>query len=132
MRSDQELLTAVERGDVDALRVLFERHAPWLVLRLSRRCADEGLVDETVQDTFERIWRHAGRFRGEGDVGAWIWGIAIRRLIDRLRTRRPVPVDLLDQRADRVMVAAEDEVLLAIEHGDAGDALARRARSSAT
>lgn len=122
---DRELLAAIDGGDVQALRVLFERHAAWLVLRLSRRCDDRGLVDETVQDTFERVWRHAGRFRGEGDVGAWIWGIAIRRLIDRLRRHRPVPTDLVDQQADRVMLAAEDEVLQRIEHGDAGAALAR-------
>ena len=125
MRPDHELLAALDGGDAEALRELFARHAPWLVLRLSRRCDDAGLVDETVQDTFERVWRHAGRFRGEGDVGAWMWGIAIRRLIDRLRRTRAVPVDPIGQRADRVVVAAEDEVLLGIEHGAAGAALGR-------
>ena len=85
---DDALLQAVADGDRQALEALYRRHAPWLVLRLSRRCADPGLVEEVVQDTFVAVWRGAGRYRGSGEVPAWIWGIGIRRLIDRLR-RKP-------------------------------------------
>lgn len=127
MPTDVELLGAVVDGDRSALRALYDRHAPWLVLRLSRRCADAGLVDETVQDTFVRAWRHADSYRGDGDVGAWLWSIAIRRLIDRLRKSRPVPVDMSEQHADRTVVAAEERVLSGIEHGDLGAALAQLA-----
>src|SRR6266496_258965 len=31
------------------------------MVRLARRCADQGLVDEVVQDTFVAVWRGAGR-----------------------------------------------------------------------
>ena len=74
MRSDQDLLQAIADGDRTALAVLYERRAAWLVLRLSQRCDDAGLVDETVQDTFVRAWRRADTWRGDGDVGAWLWG----------------------------------------------------------
>jgi RNA polymerase sigma-70 factor (ECF subfamily) len=36
-RTDTELLRLVHAGDEAALRLLFERHAPWLRLRLRRR-----------------------------------------------------------------------------------------------
>jgi RNA polymerase sigma-70 factor, ECF subfamily len=121
-RSDVEVLAAVADGDRAALRVLYERHAPWLALRLARRCADRGVVDETIQDTFVAVWRGAGRYRGDGDVAAWIWGIAIRRLIDTLR-RRPRAEVLVAQVDDRRSV--EEEVLLGVEHGDLGGALQR-------
>jgi len=85
---DAHLLAAVANRDAEALRALFERHAPWLTLRLSRRCADSDVVDDAVQDTFVEIWRRPSRYEGRGEVAAWIWGIAIRRLIDGLR-RRP-------------------------------------------
>jgi RNA polymerase sigma-70 factor (ECF subfamily) len=87
-QSDEMLLGAVAAGERRALRVLYERHAPWLTLRLARRCADADAVDDAVQDTFMVVWRSAARYEGGGAVGAWIWGIAIRRLIDALR-RRP-------------------------------------------
>lgn len=121
-RSDVELLAAVADGDRAALRVLYDRHAPWLALRLARRCADPGIVDETLQDTFLAVWRGAGRYAGQGDVGAWIWGIAIRRLIDALR-RRPTAEVLVAEVHDRA--SAEEDILLGVEHGDLGGALGR-------
>lgn len=121
-RGDVEVLAAVAEGDRPALRVLYDRHAPWLALRLARRCADPGVVDETIQDTFLAVWRGAGRYRGQGDVGAWIWGIAIRRLIDALR-RRPRAEVLVAEVDDRR--SAEEEVLLGIEYGDLGGALGK-------
>ena len=120
-RTDEALLSAAATGDRGALRALYDRHAPWLLLRLRRRCGDAGLVEEVVQDTFVAVWRTADRFRGEGDVAAWIWGIGIRRLLDRLRTRpAPLPLARVD---DTILVSAEDEVLLGIEHGELGAAL---------
>ncbi len=121
-RSDVEVLAAVAGGDRTALRVLYDRHAPWLALRLARRCADPGIVDETLQDTFLAVWRGARRYSGQGDVGAWIWGIAIRRLIDALR-RRPTAEILVADVHDRVGV--EEDILLGVEHGDLGGALGR-------
>ena len=119
---DDTLLAAVATGDREALAELYARHAPWLMLRLNRRCADPGLVEEVVQDTFLAVWRGAARYRATGEVPAWIWGIGIRRLISRLRKR---PVAILRSQADDTMVSAEDEVLIAVEHGDLGAALAR-------
>lgn len=109
-------------GDVGALRLLYERHAAWLTARLSHRIADPGAVDEAVQDTFVVVWRKAGRFRGEGEVAAWLWGIAIRRAIDRVRSSwapRFVRPD--------VVASAEEVVLAGIAYGDVGDALGRLA-----
>jgi RNA polymerase sigma-70 factor (ECF subfamily) len=120
---DVALLTAVGEGDRTALRELYERHAPWLVPRLARRCADPGLVEEVVQDTFVAVWKGARRFRGEGDVAAWIWGIGVRRLIDVLR-RRPMYLPTADDRTG-TMLSAEEEVLLGVEHGELAPALNR-------
>jgi RNA polymerase sigma-70 factor (ECF subfamily) len=119
---DDTLITAVANGDREALAELYRRHAPWLLLRLSRRCADPGTVEEVVQDTFVAVWRGAKRFRGTGEVPAWIWGIGIRRLVSHLR-RRPAPFPWA--RADDTMVSAEDEVLVGVGHGDLGAAVGR-------
>lgn len=124
MSTDAELLVAMADGDRGAVKVLYQRHAPWLVLRLTRRCADPEVVDRAVQDTFVAIWRKPGSYRGEGDVAAWMWGIAVRRLIDQLR-REPARGRTRDAhpRDDALQVSAEDEVLLGVEHGDLAGAL---------
>jgi RNA polymerase sigma-70 factor (ECF subfamily) len=125
-RSDADLLMAVADGDRGALRELHERHAPWVLARLRRRCADPDIVAEAVQDTFVAVWRSARQWKAQGDAAAWIWGIAIRRLIGVLRTRgRWAPVANASASMPDRAVAAEDQVLLGIEHGDLAGALGR-------
>jgi RNA polymerase sigma-70 factor, ECF subfamily len=119
--SDEELIAAVADGDNQAFRELYDRHAPWLLLRLSRRFGDATVFDEVVQDTFLAVWQGAGRYAGRGEVAAWIWGIGIRRLVDRLRRAHPLTHLIVAQTEP----SAEDRVLLGIEHGDLGGAIER-------
>ena len=124
MSTDVELLAAVADGSTRALEELYERHVAWLTLRLARRCSDETLVEEVVQDSFVAVWRSAGRYDGRGEVGAWLWGIAIRRLVDALR-RRPKPTIHLPHFSETgaLTESAEDRVLLGVQHGRLGPAL---------
>jgi RNA polymerase sigma-70 factor, ECF subfamily len=114
-RSDGELLCAVADRDRTALRELYDRHAPWLRIRLRRRCGDEDVVEEVLQDTFLAVWRKPESYRSSGDVAAWLWGIGIRRLLATVRPRRPLPLRLL---LPSPAPSAEDVVLLGVEHGD--------------
>jgi RNA polymerase sigma-70 factor, ECF subfamily len=124
-RDDAALLRAVARGDEEALAALYDRHAGWLTVRLTRRCAMPDVVDHAIQDTFLALWREAGAYRGGGDVAAFIWGIGVRRLIDAIR-RENGPQRLPWRAAEpAVVVSAEDQVLVGIEHGRLGQALAQ-------
>lgn len=124
-RDDAALLRAVARGDEEALAALYDRHAGWLTVRLTRRCAMPDVVDHAIQDTFLALWREAGSYRGGADVAAFIWGIGVRRLIDAIR-RENGPRRLLWRAAEPpVVVSAEDQVLVGIEHGRLGQALAQ-------
>ena len=125
VRTDAELLADIAAGDRAALRDLHDRHAPWVAARLRRRCADPDVAAEAVQDTFVAVWKAAARWDGRGEPAAWIWGIAIRRLIGVLRHRgRWAPVAPVSHVPDDVMVAAEEQVLVGIEHGGLATAMA--------
>lgn len=118
--TDTELIEAIADGQLGALRILHEQHASWLRIRLSRRCHDASLVDEAVQDTFIAVWRQASTYRGEGEVAAWLWRIAVRKLIDRMR-KHHLP------RLERppVVQSAEEAVLDGLAFGDLGQAMRR-------
>ncbi len=123
---DTDLVRAMAGEDEGALRDLYDRHAPWISARLARRCADRDAVADTLQDTFVAAWRGAASFRGDGEVPAWLWGIALHRLVSRLRHRgRSVPLGPALLEADLVDVSAEDQLLLTVEYADLGPALAR-------
>src|SRR5262245_57623522 len=113
---------------MSALREVYARHGAWLYARLLRRCNDPDVVSEVVQDTFVALWQDARRFRLEGEVGAWLWGIAFRRLVSRLRQRKDVLLvpGWEDPAArQRVLPSVEDEVLLGVEYGDLAAGLRR-------
>lgn len=120
--SDRELLARVGAGDRAALAALYERHAPWITVRLERRGGDADQVDTAVQDTFLAVWRQARRSEAIEEVGAWLWTIALRRLIDQLRRRRP-PEPVADPTPLAGVV--RDEIPIALGDTDLGRAFAR-------
>jgi RNA polymerase sigma factor (sigma-70 family) len=127
LQGDAELLAALADGDLAAMRTLYDRHAPWLSARLARRCNSSEIVADVLQDSFVALWQGAERWRGEGEVAAWLWGIAMHRLVSRLRGRRDALVlPLEDVAAARPSEpSAEERVLLGVEYGDLGSAMLR-------
>lgn len=105
--SDGELLRLVAAANDAAFDELWDRHAPWLILRLRRRSPDDAA--DLLQETFLAAWRNAASFRGT-DAGGWLWTIASRRLIDARRraARTPVPAD---REPATVTVSSEEQVL---------------------
>lgn len=117
---DKDLLLAIGDRSRRALAELYDRHAPWLTVRLSRRCADPDTVDQAVQDTFVAVWRKPEAYKGDGEVAAWLWGIGVRRLIDQLRRR---PALGWTSARDELHASAEEQVLLGVEYGDLARAI---------
>lgn len=127
---EERLVRLVAKGDRAAFEELYRRTSPWMAVRLRRRCADEQIVAEVMQETYLAVWRAAGAFAGSsvgGTAVGWLWTIAARRLVDAFRRRahhaEPPPAAALPDAAP----AAEEEVLAATVGGDVGDALRRLA-----
>lgn len=120
---DRALVARIARGDRSALEQLYRRHAIWMTARLESRCGDPDIADLALQDTFVAVWKTAKKYRGDGQVGAWLWGIAVRRLIDQLRKKRPTPMEPQTiARYDRAMTF-EDALVDNGVHGPLGTAL---------
>ncbi|WP_413756916.1 RNA polymerase sigma factor [Streptomyces sp. MMBL 11-3] len=123
---EERLVRLVAKGDRAAFEELYRRTSPWLAVRLRRRCADEQIVAEVMQETYLAVWRAAGAFAGAavgGTATGWLWTIAARRLVDAFRRRahhaQPPPAAAVPAAAP----AAEEEALAAGVGGDVGDAL---------
>ncbi|RCG25825.1 RNA polymerase sigma factor [Streptomyces reniochalinae] len=124
------MVRRISRGDTAAFDELYRRSAPWLTARLRRRCADDEIVAEVLQETYLAVWRAAGPFadslRGE-EAGSWLWTVAARRLVDAFRARgrhRALPPACA---TPDLAPSAEHEVLEAAIGGDLGAALDRLA-----
>ena len=81
---------------------------------------------EVVNDTFLVVWEQAGRATtGDGEVAAWLWGIAIRTLLHRLRPAEVGPRAARASCGREHLPSAEEAVLLC------GRAQRRRAGAAA-
>lgn len=113
---DGALLAAMADGDRNAGSVFVRRHQRAVYGLAATMCRDSRLAEDISQQTFERVWKHAGSYDARrGSVRVWILTITRRLCIDVFRSTRPVPVDpmeLLDL-LPRAGGAVEDR---AIEH----------------
>ena len=84
-QQDEELLSAVARGDNRALDTLYLGYHRRLARFLARIAPRYETVEEIINDTFMVVWQHAKEFRGASRVSTWIIGIAYRVALKSLR-----------------------------------------------
>jgi RNA polymerase sigma-70 factor (ECF subfamily) len=87
--SDEVLLSAVARGAVWAMEILYERYSRILYSLAYRMVADHQVAEDLLQDAFLAVWRRATSYSPQsGAVRSWIVSIMHHRTIDYLRTVR--------------------------------------------
>jgi RNA polymerase sigma-70 factor (ECF subfamily) len=87
--SDKNLIDAVAAGDVAAMKMMVSRKLPRLLALATRMLGDPVEAEDVAQETFLRIWKHAGRWKpGEAKFDTWIYRVALNLCYDRLRKNR--------------------------------------------
>lgn len=83
------LMSRVARGDRDAFTQLYDAVAA-RVFGLTRRVLlDASLAEEVAQEALLEVWRTAARFDpSRGSAAGWIFTIAHRRAVDRVRSEQ--------------------------------------------
>ncbi|WDZ88247.1 ECF RNA polymerase sigma factor SigK [Micromonospora cathayae] len=81
------LLRAVGRGDEAAFEKLYGIVAPRVYGLARRVLRDPAQAEEVAQEVLVEVWRTAGRFDpARGSATAWVFTIAHRRAVDRVRS----------------------------------------------
>lgn len=74
-------------ADPPSFDVVYQQHFDF-VWRLARRFgAEDGAVDDVVQDVFVVVHRKLGDFEGRSSVRTWLYGIARRVVADHRKKR---------------------------------------------
>lgn len=98
-----ELLHAVARGDESAFGRLYDLVAPRVYGLIRRVLRDPSQAEEVTQEVLVEVWRTAARFDGaRGSATAWVFTIAHRRAVDRVRSEQAS--------SDRMVKVAASEV----------------------
>ena len=94
--SDEKLITLIAMNQQQAYTVLFRRYERLVQSVLSRYLSDPEAVKEVMQDTFLRAFRALPDFEGRSKFGTWLYKIAISLAINRLRVKRYMPWQALE------------------------------------
>ena len=82
-----ELLTRVGRGDEQAFGGLYDLVSARVYGLIRRVLRDPAQAEEVTQEVMVEVWRTAARFdSAKGSATAWVFTIAHRRAVDRVRS----------------------------------------------
>lgn len=110
--TDESLMLAYARGDVQAFARLYERHEGG-VHRFIGRCVGQqsgsGVVDELHQETWFAVTRQAARYEPSARFTTWLYTIARSRVIDHVRRQQAAggPMRSLDETEEDAPSLAE-------------------------
>lgn len=105
------LLRAVARGDEAAFARLYELVAPRVYGLAKRVVRDPAQAEEVAQEALVEVWRTATRFDpAKGSATAWIFTIAHRRAVDRVRSEQAAH-DRVQRLAPEATQTPHDEVV---------------------
>lgn len=96
--SDAALLQAYARGDRRAAAMLTARVLPRVYRHGLRLLGDSAEAEDVAQEAMMRLWRIAPDWRdGEAKVETWLYRVTANLCVDRLRKRRTVGLDEVDE-----------------------------------
>ncbi|KRB11413.1 sigma-70 family RNA polymerase sigma factor [Lysobacter sp. Root690] len=92
-RADLLLVVRCQLGERAAFDDLIRRWSGSLHRYALKLCNDPELADDLTQEVWLRALQGLGKLREAAQFRAWLFGIAHRCFMDRLRTRYAMPVD---------------------------------------
>lgn len=120
--SDAVLLRRFATGDAVAAQVLIERLAPRALRLAGRLLSDRAEAEDVTQEAMLRLWQIAPDWREEGGAkpSTWLHRVVANLATDRLRRRRSVALDDIDEPPDSAALPLE--VMIAADRAQALDA----------
>ena len=99
--ADDALLAQYSAGDAAAARALTARLTPRIYGHAVRMLGDRAEAEDVAQDAMMRLWKIAPDWRmGEAKVSTWLYRVTANLCTDRLRRKRGVGLDEVDEPHD--------------------------------
>ena len=99
--TDQYYIDKVLGGDANAFRELIDRYRDYVFTAALRIVKNREDAEEVAQDSFIKAFESLSHFRGDSKFSTWLYSIAYRKSLDRLRKiNRNRAVELNDDRTE--------------------------------
>ena len=90
IQPDNEIIARCQRGDKSAFRTVVENYQRMVFSLSLKMLADEEEAKDVVQDTFIRVWQSIRSYDPQKPFRTWLYTIATRLCLDRLKREKPL------------------------------------------
>lgn len=121
--TDEQLMQSVADGDIEAIRMLYDRYSRLVYSQARRICAEDGLAEDTAQEVFLALWRDPGKFDTSRRFSTWLLTVVHHKAVDTVRREsaaRRRAISVTDEYMERCIPAAPavDETAISRVDGD--------------
>jgi RNA polymerase sigma-70 factor (ECF subfamily) len=109
LKSDESLMLAYQRGDVQAFEVLYGRHKQGVFAFIYRSCPN-GSCEEIAQESWMAIIDGVGRYQPLASFKTYLYQLAHHKVVDCWRRQKPpAEADGVEQLLDEHRPSAEQQ-----------------------
>ncbi|MGM0375771.1 MAG: RNA polymerase sigma factor [Bacteroidota bacterium] len=87
-QDDKHIIKQVQKGDVAIYAVLVDKYKHMVFTLAMQIVKNEADAEEVAQDAFFKAYKALANFEGRSSFSTWIYSIAYREAISKLRKRR--------------------------------------------
>lgn len=113
--TDQYLIDETLAGNTQAYGVLVEKYQDFIFTIVVRMLKVKEEAEEVAQDTFVKAFESLGSFRGDSKFSSWLYSIAYRKALDRLRKNKRYQTSELIEEITETDVAHLENALEQLE-----------------
>jgi RNA polymerase sigma-70 factor (ECF subfamily) len=85
---DAAIVRRVRNGEVEAFRILVDRHSRALYALAQRMTGNAHDAEDIVQESLMKAYRQLDRFESRAEFGTWVHRIGVNCALDHLRSRK--------------------------------------------
>jgi len=115
IQTERDIISHCQQGDKEAFRWVVQTHQRMVFSLALKMLCDEEEAKDMVQDTFIRVWQSIRNYDTEKTLSTWIYTIASRLCIDRLKRTRRI-IALPDDELALRRFAADSDSLQSLEN----------------
>ena len=115
MQTECDIIIRCKDGNKEAFRCVVQQHQRLVFSLGLKMLADEEEAKDVVQETFIRVWQRISDYDPQRPFTTWLYTIASRLCLDRLKQKRrilPLPAD------ERVLQHFADESQQSLENSE--------------
>jgi len=99
-RDEAQIISSILAGNTHEFHDLIRPHERSVYIMALSLLHNEADAEDAAQETFLKAFRNLARFRGDAKFSTWLISIALNEARSRLRSKKNVKIDSLDESPD--------------------------------